>query len=307
MRTRTCEHWRVNPTSRALIATAAVGACVGAGTLAYALWEARSYRLREESVPVLPAGASPIRLLHLSDLHLTASQRSKATWVSELAELEPDFVVVTGDFISNAEALPAVLHSLEPLLGIPGAFVFGSNDYYAAQLKNPLRYFAGPSSLADRKPNLPTEQLRSGLTSRGWLDLNNRPGEVKVEGSLVSMLGTDDPHIYRDDYALVAGNFDPRADLRLGVTHAPYLRVLDAMAADGAELILAGHTHGGQVCLPGFGTLVTNCDLDRARARGLSRHEDAWLHVSAGLGTNPYTPIRVACPPEATLLTLTGR
>ena len=106
MRTRTCEHWRVNPTSRALIATAAVGACVG-GTLAYALWEARSYRLREESVPVLPAGASPIRLLHLSDLHLTASQRSKAIWVSELAELEPDFVVVTGDFISNAEALPA--------------------------------------------------------------------------------------------------------------------------------------------------------------------------------------------------------
>ena len=82
------------------------------------------------------------------------------------------------------------------------------------------------------------------------------------------MLGTDDPHIYRDDYALVAGNFDPRADLRLGVTHAPYLRVLDAMAADGAELILAGHTHGGQVYLPGFGTLVTNCDLDRARARG---------------------------------------
>jgi uncharacterized protein len=87
--------------------------------------------------------------------------------------------------------------------------------------------------------------------------------------------------------------------------------VLDAIASDGHDLIMAGHTHGGQVCVPYYGALVTNCDLDRARAKGLSRYEaaghESWLHVSAGLGTSPYAPIRFACPPEATLLTLIPR
>ena len=114
----------------------------------------------------------------------------------------------------------------------------------------------------------------------------------------------DDPHIGRDRYADVAGPFDPDADLRLGVAHAPYRRVLDAMAADGADLILAGHTHGGQVCLPWVGALVTNCDLPRSQAKGLSGWRESALHVSAGLGTSPYTPIRLACRPEATVLTV---
>jgi predicted MPP superfamily phosphohydrolase len=91
--------------------------------------------------------------------------------------------------------------------------------------------------------------------------------------------------------------------------------VLDRFAADGYDAVLAGHTHGGQVCVPYVGALTTNCDLEPARAKGLHRHPaasrpgdpgSAWLHVSAGLGTNPYARIRVACRPEATLLTLTA-
>ncbi len=113
----------------------------------------------------------------------------------------------------------------------------------------------------------------------------------------------------------MAGPADADADVRLGVAHAPYLRVLDQFAADGYDAILAGHTHGGQVCVPGLGALTTNCDLEPARAKGLHRHPaqsvpgdpgSAWLHVSAGLGTSPYAQIRVACRPEATLLTLTS-
>ena len=73
------------------------------------------------------------------------------------------------------------------------------------------------------------------------------------------------------------------------------------------ELLLAGHTHGGQLCLPFKGALVTNCDLDTGRAKGLHRHHGSWLHVSAGLGTSPYAPVRFFCRPEATLLTLTAR
>jgi len=106
---------------------------------------------------------------------------------------------------------------------------------------------------------------------------------------------------------------DATADVRLAVAHAPYLRVLDQFAADGYDAIIAGHTHGGQVCLPGGRALTTNCDLEPTRARGLHRHPadsapgddgSSWLHVSAGLGTNPYVRFRVACRPEATLMTL---
>ena len=78
-------------------------------------------------------------------------------------------------------------------------------------------------------------------------------------------------------------------------------------ALTGLPLVFAGHTHGGQVCVPGMGALVTNCDLDRKRAKGLSTHEGAALHVSAGLGTNPYAPVRLACPAEATILHLVPR
>ena len=81
------------------------------------------------------------------------------------------------------------------------------------------------------------------------------------------------------------------------------------MAADGVPLVFAGHTHGGQVCVPGWGALTTNCDLPVEEAKGLSRHRAAkgstWLHVSAGLGSSPFAPYRFACPPEVTLLTLT--
>ena len=98
------------------------------------------------------------------------------------------------------------------------------------------------------------------------------------------------------------------------MTHAPYQRILERMSAEGVDLVLAGHTHGGQLCVPGFGALVTNCDLDRSRASGLSQWpgrpgapraaDPMHLHVSAGLGTSPYTPVRIACRPEAALLTL---
>jgi predicted MPP superfamily phosphohydrolase len=95
--------------------------------------------------------------------------------------------------------------------------------------------------------------------------------------------------------------------LRVGVAHAPYQRVLDAFVADGAELILAGHTHGGQLRLPGIGALVTNCDLPRRQARGVSDWRGVPMNVSAGMGASPYSDYRLLTPPEATLLTLRAR
>ena len=109
------------------------------------------------------------------------------------------------------------------------------------------------------------------MRSGGWVDLTNRRDTLTVRGLRIDVVGVDDPHLGYDRLDLVRGAASPDADLTLGVTHAPYQRVLDAYAADGADLIVAGHTHGGQVCVPGYGALVTNCDLDTARVKGLSR------------------------------------
>ena len=289
----------------AKIGLAGIGA--GAATLAYSLWEAHRFTLRSVRVEVLAPGSRPVRVLQLSDLHLTPGQQDKMAWVRSLAELDPDFVILTGDLLAHMEAVPYVAKTLEPLKGTPGVFVFGSNDYWTPKTVNPFKYF-----IKDREPvmstrRLPTDELKAELLNAGWETLNNRRNEVTVRGNRIDMRGVNDPHIRLDRYEQVAGPFDPDASLRLAVTHAPYLRVLDPMAADSADLIVAGHTHGGQVCVPGYGALVTNCDLDRKRAKGLSRHDGAALHVSAGLGTNPYAPIRLACPPEATMLHLVPR
>jgi predicted MPP superfamily phosphohydrolase len=287
-------------------------ATLGAGCLAYAaLWEVDAYRLRRVYVPVLPRGARPIRILQISDLHMTPRNTARQRWVASLAGLEPDLVVDTGDNLGHLEAVPEVLDALGPLLERPGAFVMGSNDYYEPTFKNPARYLLpiGEPRLSDRR--LPADDLREGLLAAGWVDLDNARERVKADHREIELVGTDDAHIRLDRYADVAGPADPAADLSMAVTHAPYRRVLDPMTADGFPLILAGHTHGGQLCVPLLGALVTNCDLPRRQAKGLSTHEAggkrSFLHVSAGLGTSPFAPVRFACRPEATLLTLVAR
>lgn len=290
------------------------GAVAGAGLTAYAMAEARAYTLRRVTVPVLPPGSPDVRVLHLSDLHLTPGQRHKQDWLRGLADLRPDLVVDTGDNLAHRDAVPVVLDCLGDLLAVPGVFVFGSNDYFAPTLRNPVRYLLPDDGRRHtHTPHLPWRELRSRLGEAGWTDLTNTRASVEVRGLRIAFAGVDDPHLGYDRLDEVRGPADQDADLRLGVAHAPYLRVLDQFAADGYDAVLAGHTHGGQVCLPGVGALTTNCDLEPARAKGLHRHPagsepgdpgSAWLHVSAGLGTSPYARIRVACRPEATLLTL---
>ena len=282
---------------------------IGAAGLAYSAgYEVRSFRLRRVTIPVLPAGQPPLRILQITDLHMTPEQRRKQEWVRSLAALRPDMVIDTGDNLAHLEAVPSVLHALEPLLELPGAFVFGSNDFFAPVLKNPVRYLVPDDARRGSGPELPWRDLRKGMASAGWADLTNARGRVVVGSREIELVGVDDPHVARDRYDAVAGPRSTDADLSLGVVHAPYHRVVDRMAADGLPLVLAGHTHGGQLRVPGYGALVSNCDLDPKRARGLSRHTDATLlHVSAGLGTSPYSPVRFACPPEATLLTLVAR
>jgi predicted MPP superfamily phosphohydrolase len=280
----------------------------GTATVAYAAGVERTrWTLRRFDVPVLEPEAEPLRVLHVTDLHMTPGQRSKQEWVRELVALDPDLVVLTGDNLAHVDAVPAVVHALQPLLDRPGAFVFGSNDYYGPRPKNPFMYFDRDHEKV-MGPELPWEDLRDVLTESGWADLDNRRDTVKAGGRVIEVRGVDDPHLSLDDYPSVAGPLDPGADLHLGLSHSPEPRVLDGFAADGFDLVLCGHTHGGQLRVPFYGALVTNCGIDRERARGLHRWgPDMWLNVSAGLGTSPYAPIRFACPPEASLLTLVPR
>lgn len=306
------------------------GLAAGVGLLGYALLEARSPVLRRVDVPVLGAGQRPLTILHLADLHLTDRTEARVAWVRSLANTHPDVVVNTGDNLSFASGLEPLERALEPFLHLPGAFVMGDHDYRTTVFKLPTRYLRRDPRSGDNPEQeaaveaLPWREVRDLQADAGWVNLTNARGSLNVGGRRIELVGVDDPHVDRDAFpppALVppsTDDGDPLLDgagkpLRLGLLHAPYRRELEAMAADGVQLAFAGHTHGGQLCLPGYGALVTNCDLDRRRASGLSRWPDArtggqtdamFLHVSAGLGTSPYTPVRVACRPEATLLTL---
>jgi predicted MPP superfamily phosphohydrolase len=301
--------------ARTLVTVAAVA---GAAAIGYAsVIERNWFTLREQEIPVLPPDSAPLRVLHISDAHLTPGRHRLMAFIRSLSALAPDLVVNTGDSVASANALGPFLDSLGPLLDLPGVFVYGSNDLYSPKPRNPARYLWRTSSGEHERdaPDLPWEKLGAELSAAGWLDLNNQRAELTVNGLRIALAGVHDPHAGRDRYDLVAGAADRAAGLRLGVLHSPEPAVLDQFAADGYDLVLAGHTHGGQLRVPGFGALVTNCGIDRARASGLSMHppvapergKTAWLYVSAGLGTSPWAPARFACRPEATLLTLTPR
>jgi predicted MPP superfamily phosphohydrolase len=283
-------------------------ALTGAAGLFYAtVIERHAFVLRRFDVPVLAPGSSPIRLLHISDLHLLPRQHRKIAYVQALGELKPDIVINTGDTLSSADGIPAIMGALDPLLGYPGAFVPGNNDYFAPTPKNPLRYFS-PTKPVPTGANLPWGELASSFSLAGWVDLTHRREAVAIGGQRIALAGTDDPHLGRARYELIAGPADSDAVVRIGVMHSPEPALLTEFAADGYDLVLAGHTHGGQVRIPFGPAIVTNCGIDVRRARWLHAWDSRmYFHVCAGLGSSPYMPIRFACRPEASLLTLVPR
>jgi len=300
-------------------------AVLGASALAWgSLVERNRFTLRRELVPVLAPGARSLTVLHLSDLHMAPWQRAKQDWVRSLAAYEPDLIVDTGDNLGHERGNEGIEYALEPFRGIPGVFAHGSNDYHGPVAKNPFTYFTGPSKVREEPADLDTGRLNSFLGDLGWLDLNNAARAISIKGNRLEFIGTGDAHIGWDRLDSLPGAIDEMREnvgwtdeeggpdpVTIGVTHAPYRRVLDAFVTHGAELLFAGHTHGGQVCVPGVGALVTNCDIPRAQVKGLSMwhhaRKVAYLDVSAGLGTSIFAPVRFACPPEATLLTLVAR
>lgn len=314
---------------RALARLAAGLTAGGLGALAWGVAESklgftvRSHRIRARA-------PRPLRILHVSDLHLTNRDAVRSEFVRELAALEPDFVALTGDNFGDATGPEATLAALEPLLAFPGAFVFGSHDYVTGAFKSPLRYFTdSPHEIPTLTHDISAEIFGAALVGHGWSDLNNTRAHVSVNGVDLSLVGVNDPHVGYDDYPEPDGD---HGELQVALIHAPYRRVLDETLRDGTDIALCGHTHGGQVCVPFYGALVNNTDLPIWRASGLQgwpgRRPDGemiepmrrfspartavvpeselsmWLNVSAGVGTSPHAPVRFACRPEVSLIEL---
>ena len=298
-------------------ALTALGA-VGAVALGSAVWgigiERYLFTLRRHELRLLPEGSKPIKVLHISDAHMAPWQNRKQRWIASLAALEPDLIVNTGDNLGHELGLHGIRHAFDPLRGIPGVFVHGSNDHASPSPRNPLRYFTGPSRVRVAAEPLDTQALDTYLTEDlGWTGLNNTAATLEVAGLRVDAFGVSDAHCGWDRLDALPDQIDDlrgngQAGLTIGVTHAPYRRVLDPFTTLGADMIFAGHTHGGQVRVPGIGALVANCDIPLRQARGLSEWSRGGrrvpLNVSAGLGHSIYAPVRFACLPEASLITL---
>lgn len=297
---------------RSLLVTIASGIAAslvsGVATAAYSMTLGRTrYVIKHETLPLLPAGHRPLRILHLTDMHMTPSSTELQEFVSQLGDLQPDLVIDTGDNLAHPQVVPVVTRCLQPLLTVPGYYVFGSNDYFGPDWKNPFSYFAGPSELKESREPLPWQDLRAAFSEWGWGDATHQRHYCRINDTRIMIAGVDDPHIDRDRYDTIAGPPPQDTDLAIGLVHSPEPRILQRFSDDGYHLVLAGHTHGGQVCLPNGKALVTNCGIDRTRAHGLHRFASLWLNVSAGLGTSPYAPFRLFCPPEVTVLTLTAQ
>lgn len=297
-----------------------------AASVAAAVWgigiERHLYRIKHEALPILPEGAAPIRILHISDAHMAPWQGRKQAWIASLASLRPDFIINTGDTLGHADALPGVRAAFAGFAGTPGVYVHGSNDVYAPTPRNPLRYLTGPSKKPIKQlDQLDTAALDSYLTNTlGWSSVDNGAAHFVVNGTRLDIFGVGDAHHQSDqlermsEFAAAAAEGEGDSDeprIRLGVAHAPYQRVMNSFIDHNADAMFFGHTHGGQVRIPYYGALVSNCDLPPRQARGLSSwtHGDRTvpLHVSAGLGHSIYAPVRFSCPPEVTLLTLLPR
>jgi uncharacterized protein len=278
-----------------LLAIGAAGfLCVAYGVLIERRW----YRLQTYRLELLPEGAPPLTILHLSDLHFVARDRSKERFLASLPRT--DVTVLTGDLLGEPRAVDRVVEALRPVHGrLASVVVLGSNDYFVPRPLNYANYFRRSRK---RRRGIPgrSGDLVALLQAGGWDYLKNRKASLVGDGVRFEVVGLDDPHIERHDLR-VAVRADPDA-VGLAIVHSP--DPAPELAALGYDLILAGHTHGGQVRMPFTGALVTNSAVPRRLSMGLSRLGSAFMHVSPGLGTSKFAPFRFLCRPEATMLEL---
>jgi uncharacterized protein len=263
----------------------AVGAVAGIAT--YGWIEAGWLRHRVLEVPVdgLPEPLDGLRIGHLSDFHLGAplsrGNRASERAVKWVAERRPDLVCITGDLVSH----PRGEARLRTLL---------------ARLEDPFVVLGNHDVAVTRDPFSRAAELRD--LERARL-LGDDAESVRLRGALVSVVGVD-PETYRAKAARPHELADPAAALRLLLCHFP--RVVERLPPSSFDLILAGHLHAGQICLPLPGRRITLAHPSAALVSGLYETGAGILHVSPGSGTT-FVPFRFFARPEVTELVLRRR
>jgi uncharacterized protein len=270
-------------------------ACVAYGVAIERHW----YRVTRYRLDILPRGAKPgLTVLHLSDLHVVRGSERMRRFVGSLPPA--DVTTVTGDIVGEPEAVEEAVAMLRQVRGrLASYFVLGSNDYHVPRPLNPVRYFL-KSRKRRRAERGRARDLVAQLEADGWVHLKNARFETDLDGIPIELIGLDDPHIDRQDLRVAPRRHPDR--FGLGVVHSP--DPMPELAALGYDLVVYGHTHGGQVRFPFVGALVTNSHVPRRLVSGLVRLGESYAHISPGLGTSKYAPFRFLCRPEATILDL---
>jgi hypothetical protein len=258
------------------------------------------YRTRRLRLPIKGL-AAPLRVLHLSDLHLLPRDRAKMAFVRRVTDDDYDFVFLTGDIAEEEAAEPLV----PGLLSRPprhGAFaVLGNHDHWRMGFGEHLRSFlTGATSGRTAFTDVTAMKARYEADGR-WRVLVNEHVETHVNDQKVVIAGIDDPFTRRGDLQKTMHGVK-QADVLIGLVHVP--TDLASLSQRGFHLVLAGHTHGGQVRLPLIGALRTQCDLPPRHAAGLHLVERTAVHVSQGLGAGTLIRLRLLCPPTAYDITL---
>lgn len=250
-------------------------------------------RVRRVQIPVSSwdAADDPVRILHITDLHLRAGDVRRVRMLHGLSHLRPDLLLLTGDLIHGGhrprDELETVLAALAPIRAAHGAYaVLGNHDHVR---RHRIRSWLGqPLRFQD------TSALEDTLKTHGIRVLTNTHATVTIRGKQLTLIGVDDPFYWLDDIGRATAGA-PRDGARLLLAHTPdIIRTLDDERFD---LILCGHTHGGQVRLSEDIVWHTNTRMKLPRNAGLMRMGDHLVYCSAGVGVS-VLPVRINCPPE---------
>lgn len=243
-------------------------------------------------LPGLPAAFEGLTIAHLSDFHCQPGggiERSSREAVRLAMAAAPDLIAITGDLFETcemAERCPRLLAGLRAPLGVYA--VPGNHDRATEDA------FSGLEA-----PDEGVAKLRATLAELGIVLLTNESRTIDRRGARLVVAGVDEYAYGRDDAAAaLAGTAG--ADLTILLAHTP--DIVDDPRARRADLILCGHTHGGQIRLPGIGSPWAPVWRDRRRSAGLLRVGEALCYVSRGIAS--ATRARCNCRPEVALLTL---
>jgi predicted MPP superfamily phosphohydrolase len=230
------------------------------------------------ALPRLPPAFDNFTILHLSDLHVDISEGAMRHLVGLVGNLQYDICVLTGDYRGRTHG--------------PFETSLQGIDELRAQLKGPLYGVLG---------NHDSIHMVPALEAMGIRMLFNECETIVRGDQHIFLAGIDDPHFYRADDIEKAASRIPRDAFSILLSHTP--EVYHRAASAGFDVMFSGHTHGGQLCLPGGIPIKLEAILPRSMGAGAWRHAGMIGYTSAGVGTS-LLPARLNCPPEIALHTL---